>query len=117
MATSNQIQERIDAFARQLCEELGDVDASKGVCWLDAIENESVDIGDAIMRALVKQKAAKHPVADESACPQCGKQGQYKGPRARELLTRRGAVTLAEPEYFCPCCRKAFFPSDPGDRR
>ena len=40
MATSNRIQERINAFARQLCEELDDVDASKGVCWLDAIENE-----------------------------------------------------------------------------
>lgn len=117
MATSNRIQERIDAFARQLSEELGDVDASKGVCWLDAIENESVDIGDAVVRALVKQQAAKQPVADESACPQCGKQGQSKGQRQRELLTRRGAVTLAEPEYFCPCCRKAFFPSDPSNRR
>ena len=117
MATSNRIQERINAFARQLCEELDDVDASKGVCWLDAIENECVNIGDAVMRALVKQQAAKHPVSDESVCPQCGKRGQYKGERQRELLTRRGAVMLPEPEYFCPCCRKAFFPSDPGDRR
>lgn len=117
MAISNQMQERIEAIARQLCEEFGNVDPSQGVCWLDAIENESVEIGDAVVRTLVKQQAAKHPVTDESVCPQCGKQGQYKEERQRELLTRRGAVTLPEPEYFCPCCRKAFFPSDPSDRR
>ena len=72
MASNNQIQERIDAFARQLCEELGDGHAGKGVCWLDAIENESVDIGDAVVRALVKQQAAKHPVTDESAAADGG---------------------------------------------
>jgi hypothetical protein len=118
MATTNQIQERIEAFARELCEELGEVDASQGVCWLDAIENQCVEIGNAISVALVKQQAsAKCAVSDESLCPVCGKEGQYKGKRSRELLTRRGPVTLAEPEYFCPCCRKAFFPSDPSDRR
>ena len=118
MATSNQIQERIAAFARELCEELGEVDESQGVCWLDAIENQSVKIGNMISAALVEQQAAdRRPVPNESVCPQCGKQGQYKGTRQRELIMRRGPVTLAEPKYFCPCCRKAFFPSDASDRR
>ncbi len=117
MARIEEIRERIDAFARQLAEELGEVDASQGVCWLDAIENRAVEIGNAVTVELIKQNAVDHPQPGESVCPQCAKEGRYKGTRQRELLTRRGPATIAEPEYFCPCCRKAFFPSDPGPGR
>ena len=118
MAFTKQIQERVAVFVHELREELGEVDESQGVCWLDAIENQAVEIGNAVSVALVEQRAAdRRPVQDEPVCPQCGKQAQYKRARQRELLMRRGPVTLAEPEYFCPFCRKAFFPSDPGDRR
>ena len=117
MATSDKIRERIVAFARELSEELGEVDESMGVCWLDAIENQAIEIGDAVTAQLVNSKSIDRPAQDESVCPQCGKWGQYKGTRERELLTRRGPATIAEPEYHCPCCRKAFFPDDPADRR
>ena len=112
MATSKEIQERIDAFARELSEEFGDVDANEGVCWLDAVENRALEIGDAVTVELMKLRALHRPVPGEATCPQCGRGGQYKGMRERELLSRRGPATIAEPEYFCPCCRKAFFPAD-----
>lgn len=117
MATSDQIKERIEAFARELSEELGEIDASMGVCWLDAIENQAIEISDALHAELVKKKSTDRPASDESVCPQCGKLGRFKGTRDRELLTRRGSATIAEPEYYCPCCRKAFFPDDETDRR
>lgn len=117
MATSDEIRERIDAFARQLTEELGEVDEADGVCWLDAVENQAIEIGDAITAALVQKTTAKRPLADESLCPQCGKTGRYRGLRERELIGRRGPTAITEPEYYCPCCRKAFFPADPSDRR
>ncbi len=117
MATSDQIRERIEAFARELSEELGEVDDSMGVCWLDAIENQAIEIGDAVTAQLVKNKSLARPAEDESVCPQCGELGQYKGTRERELLTQRGPATIAEPEYYCPCCRKAFFPDDQADGR
>ena len=50
-------------------------------------------------------------------CPKCGKLGRYQGLRERELIGRRGPVPISEPEYFCPCCRKAFFPEYASDRR
>lgn len=113
MATTTGFQERIAAFARQLSEEIGAVDASKGVCWLDSIENQAIEITNAVHAELLKQRSNDYPPQDdESVCPECGKLGQYKGKRERELLTRRGPATLAEPEYYCPCCRKAFFPDD-----
>lgn len=117
MASAEQLRTRIDAFARELAAELGDVDESLGDCWLDAVENQAVELGDAISAELTRQVAQRRAVAEQAPCPQCGAPGRSKGVRQRELIGRRGPVTIAEPEYFCPCCRKAFFPSDGGDRR
>ena len=117
MATTDYLQERIEAFARELREELGEVDDSDALSLLDAVETEAVQIGDAVHAALVKQWSANRPVEDESICPECGQPGRYQGRRERELIGRRGAVTVTEPEYFCPACRRAFFPEHPNDRR
>jgi len=117
MATSVEIQERIKLYARALREELGGVDESMGVCWLDAIENQAVEIGDAFTRELAQQQSQGRLAPDESTCPGCGKQGRYRGHRQRELIGRRGPISLAEPEYSCPCCRKSFFPAGQRDRR
>jgi hypothetical protein len=117
MATTDDLKERIEAFARELRAELGEVDASDALSLLDAVETEAVQIGDAVHAALVKQWSAQRPAADESICPTCGQPGRYRAKRERELVGRRGPVTISEPEYFCPCCRKAFFPEHPDDRR
>jgi len=117
MATSEQVRQRIEEFARQLTEELGEVDEADGVCWLDAVENQAIEIGDAIAAALIQQTTVQPPHGDDSLCPQCGKSGCYQGTRQRELIGRRGPTTIAEPEYYCPCCRKAFFPADQSHRR
>jgi len=116
MATTAGIRERIEAFARELSEELGEVDDSNALSWLDAIETQAVEIGDAVQAVLVRNRWADRQVDEESACPQCGKQGRYQGDRERQLIGRRGPVSISEPEYYCPCCRKAFFPSDPSHR-
>lgn len=117
MATTDEIKERIAAFAGELAEELGEVDDSNALSWLDAIETQAVEIGNAVSVELLRRKARVQPVADEQpTCPKCGKLGRYQGQRERELICRRGPVTIAEPEYFCPACRRAFFPDDQGDR-
>jgi hypothetical protein len=119
MATTQGIQERIAAYARQLAEEeFGEVDDSNALSWLDAVETRAVEIADAIAAELVRQKSRDRPIEEnESTCPQCGQLGRYQGQQERPLLTRRGPTTVAEPEYYCPCCRKAFFPDDQSDRR
>jgi hypothetical protein len=117
MATTDELKDRIAAFARELAAEMGEVDDSEALSWLDAIETQAVEIGDAVHAELVKQTSATRPPQEESTCPGCGQPGRYEGQRERELIGRRGPVTIAEPEYFCPCCRKAFFPADDGDRR
>ncbi len=118
MATTKVIKERIAAFARELAEELGEIDDSSALSWLDAIESQAVEIGDAVSVELLRRKAKDQPAADEQpTCPKCGKLGRYQGQRERELISRRGSVTITEPEHFCPACRRAFFPADQSDRR
>ena len=117
MATTEEMKQRIADVARQLANEFDDIDDSEALSWLDAIETRAVEIGDAIHAELVQQWSNDRPAEDESICPQCGQLGRYKGKRKRELIGRRGPVTISEAEYFCPCCRKAFFPSDPVNRR
>jgi hypothetical protein len=117
MATSDLLQAKIQAFARQLAEEFGELDEENSLSWLDAIESRAVAIGDAVSAELLQQQSADPPVAqDESICLQCGNQGRYKGQRKRKLVGRRGPVTITEPEYDCACCRKSFFPGNPVDR-
>ena len=117
MATTPQIKERIESFARELAEELGAIDDSEAFSWLDAIETQAVELSDCMHAELVKQTSIDRPTENESICPQCGKLGRYQAVRERELLGRRGPVTITEPEYYCPCCRKSFFPGDASDRR
>lgn len=118
MAVTPEIKERITAFARELAEELGEVDDREALSWLDAIESQAVEIGDAVSTELLERRTAELPTSDEeSTCPQCGKLGRYQGRCPRELIGRRGPMTLSEPKYFCPACRRAFFPGDPDGRR
>ena len=118
MATTQEMKERIAAFAREMAEEMGEVDDSDALSWLDAIESHAIEIGDSISVEVLRQKSMDSAACDEqSSCPQCGKLGRYEGRRERELIGRRGPATISEPEYFCPCCRKSFFPADPSDRR
>ncbi len=118
MATTREMETRIGAMARQIASELGPVDESQGVCWLDAIENQAVAIGDAIATKVAELRAAEKPAEeDECLCPACGQQGLFKGKRERELIGRRGVLTIREPEYYCPACRRAFFPDGPSAGR
>lgn len=112
MAISAELRRRIESSTRQLCEEMGEVDESEGDCWLDAVENRALEISDAIHAELVARQAAPGLPAEASSCPECGQAGRRRADRQRELITRRGPTTIAEPEYYCPGCRRAFFPAD-----
>ena len=116
MAITEKMRKRITAMACELAAEWGEVDDSHGLSWLDAIESQAVEMGDALHAELVKQKAVRPADAEEARCPQCRQPGRLQGERERELIGRRGPIVIGEPEYFCPGCRRAFFPADLCDR-
>ena len=47
-------------------------------------------------------------------CPACGGEARYKGQKARDLITETGEVRLERAYYYCPNCRKGFFPPGPA---
>jgi hypothetical protein len=111
MATSEAVRLRIEQFARQLCEELGEADDQEADCWLDAVERRAMEIGDAVTTALVENQSADRRLSDAAICPTCGRDGRCRGERQRELITCRGPATIIDVEYYCSACRRAFFPA------
>lgn len=113
MKTTDAVRQRMGEFARQLQEEFGAPDVGEHGCLLEAAEEWGVQLGDALARAVTEQAlpaASESPT--EAVCPQCQQSARWKGHRKRRIETRRGAIHASEPEYFCPRCRRSFFPSD-----
>lgn len=120
MATSTELQRRIEAFVESLEAEFGPVAQGKHNCLLSAIEDFGVQIGDEVAKTIAQKKADKQiaqgAAASECCCPECTSPGQFKAERKRLLDGRRGKLRISEPEYFCSKCRKSFFPSDVAHR-
>jgi hypothetical protein len=117
MATTEEKRRRMRAMAEQLHSELGSMSVPEDACWLASVEDLAAELGDAFATAMVEKESQAHAEPCQANCPECGKPGNYRGPRERELITRRGPATISEPTFYCPCCRKSFFPADGNDRR
>lgn len=116
MRITDPMRARIQAFARELQEEFGPLAVDGEACLLEAAEAWGIQLGDALARTVTEQElptaADTAGSAAEAACPGCQQLGRWKGPRKRRIETRRGAIHVSEPEYYCPRCRRSFFPSD-----
>ncbi len=50
---------------------------------------------------------------ENNICPECGQKMRYKGHKKRNLATETGEVSLKRAYYYCPDCKKGFFPPRP----
>lgn len=117
MATTEEFRERVRSMSKQLCEEIGEISVSEEECWLAVVEEVAAEMGDAMATGLIEGQSAAQTHKTEADCPKCGKRCCQRGSRERELITRRGPATIFEPEFYCTCCRKSFFPDGATDRR
>jgi transposase-like protein len=110
MASSKSMQERI----RELVAEVLAEEEEGTLGNINDIEDAMIRVGDQVARELGVQALARQtsPAPEHPPCPQCGHAGEHVGPHTRELMTRRGQVSLTEAKYRCPKCRRHFFPSD-----
>ena len=110
MATAEEIRQQVREFAKKLMAEQGPRKGLPGVPLFTVLEDAAIAVGDAVTEELIEQELtlqAEHGCD----CPQCGQRGLRKRERERVLQTRRGEVKFTEPEFYCPGCRRAFFPS------
>jgi len=113
MGTSDQMRRRIQEFAEQLRVEFGPLEVGEHSCLLEAAEEWGLQVGDELARAATEQELPAAAAEPETACcPKCQQQVRWKGHRRRRIETRRGPIHVTEPEYFCPRCRRSFFPAD-----
>ena len=83
------------------------------------IEAAAVQEGDRVARwFLEKRLETERAECDSSvgcACPICGNSARPKegGPEPREIVTKPGRISFERLGFYCPSCRKVFFPSGP----
>ena len=116
METSDRLRRRIAEFAEQLRNEFGPVTAEGHSCLLEAAEEWGIRVGDELARAATVQElpnqAAEASERSEASCPKCQQLARWKGLRKRRIEMRRGSIHVSESEYYCPRCRRSFFPAD-----
>ncbi len=106
------LQARVSAMARELARE--EQERLRGAGTMVDLEELACEIGDQITSELVSSAMADRSneaaEAATSECPDCGCRCGPGAPKLRELTGLRGTVRYHEPTFFCPVCRRSFFP-------
>ena len=104
---------RVKAMVEQLAREHQQELAAAGT--FVALEELTAGIGDEFGRQLCEneltsrsERAAK---LEQCECPKCGLLCLRGEPEPVVLQGLRGEIAFSQPSYFCPPCRRSFFPS------
>jgi heterodisulfide reductase subunit A-like polyferredoxin len=81
---------------------------------LDDIERLVRTAGQRVMKQFTQELVeTEAEEVGSNICPECGQKMRNKGRKARDLATETGEVKLERAHYYCPECRKGFFPPGP----
>jgi hypothetical protein len=115
------VKDELQNLLRGLAKELNRrVYGTEGVPWgtrFADIEEMAVQIGQVISLNMVEEGLASQPddvPPEAKACSGCGGLVKPTGTaEPRAVITSVGTATWNDPQYYCPKCRAAFFPSVP----
>jgi hypothetical protein len=109
-----QLKARMMAEAESVIDRMLSEGSEKDQLDLSDIEHLARAAGQRIMEQLTSALIDTEAQEEETCtCPECGQKGRYKGRRTRNLVTDTGEVRLERSYYYCPTCRKGFFPPRP----
>lgn len=80
---------------------------------LDDLEGEVFGLADRVSRCMAEsllQEQADRLGEEQRRCPCCHRELVPKPSRQRRLQLRRGEAQREEPVWWCPSCRRDFFP-------
>lgn len=105
-----------EKWGRQAATDLeGSAEAGADRQNFSQMEEASVQLSQAFQRgflgAKLEQDARRY--GDEQCCPECQK-ACARHEEKRSLHVRHGCLELSEPAFYCPRCRRDFFPSASG---
>jgi hypothetical protein len=109
-------RERVKAdllkHAEAMIDKLLDFEEQQPGSTLTKLEDEILaarqKLGQEVGAALAKEREAAQP--HQAACPTCGRLAELKGLKALKVESRVGTLDLKRAHYYCPHCRKGFFP-------
>ncbi len=111
--TREQKRERLMAAASVAIEELLAWEEANQAPNLRQIEEEVLKLragfGQELARAVVGGQEAVQ-AATEVVCPGCGKVMRYKGQKPREIESWVVNGAVKRGYYYCPACKRGFFP-------
>jgi uncharacterized protein with PIN domain len=103
------------ATAQAAIEKLLAERAKKEQVKLSDIEDLVREAGEQIMEGMTTELVCAEAAQEEqTVCAECGGKLRYKGKRGRNLVTDTGEVRVERGHYYCPTCRKGFFPPRPA---
>ena len=112
------LQSKLKAMIASLAEEYQKELAEQGT--LATLEELTCEIGDMVTCELTSRETQRRASLlddDEAECPDCGRASPRAEPDAVILNGLRGEIEYTQPRFYCPKCRRAFFPADSSDRR
>jgi hypothetical protein len=108
------LKARMMAEAEKAVERLLADRSEKEELTLSDIERLVRAAGQGVMERFTDELVGEEAHKPQSrACPECGQKMRYKGEKARNLVTETGEVRVKRAYYYCPTCRKGFFPPGP----
>ena len=66
-------------------------------------------LGEQMAEALIARQEKRQP-AEKMSCPQCQGAVETKGQKVNRVESRAGGLRLERSYFYCPRCRKSFFP-------
>jgi len=109
-----ELKARLMAEAEAVIDTLLSGASEKEDLHLSDIERLSRAAGQRMMEritvGLIEVEAEKEESRD---CPECGQRMRYKGRKKRDLVAETGEVQIERAYYYCPSCKKGFFPPRP----
>lgn len=70
-------------------------------------------LGEQMVQAVIGRQENRQP-AEKMSCPVCKGELEPKGEKGNRVETRVGSVWIERGYYYCPHCRRGFFPSGPA---
>ena len=106
------LQSKLKAMIASLAVEYQEELAEQGT--LATLEELACEIGDRVTRELTSREVQRRASLlddDEAECPDCGRASPRAEPDAVILNGLRGEIEYIQPRFYCPKCRRAFFPA------
>jgi hypothetical protein len=112
-AVCAEIEAQMVALTKTMVKELGAWRETHPDASLDDIAAQVTVRRRKLMGELIAELACQNGngVALEGVnCPECGQRMVYKGGQARTVEHSEGEINLTRAYYYCPACRRGFFP-------